>query len=75
MKKTKKEGPVGFDWAVRKTTKTKGAFASGAALPKLLYLTLDRKKDVGSKKTHGFKAVQRSLEREFGERFSWHVTN
>lgn len=64
----------GLHRMMRKTTKTKGAFVSENALIKLLYLTLDRKKDVWARQIHAYKAVQRSLMREFGERFSKHVT-
>lgn len=65
----------GLHRIMRKTTKTKGAFVNEKALTKLLYLTLMRKEKVWKKRIHSYKAVQRSLAREFGERFSKHITN
>jgi len=65
----------GLHRMMRKTTKTKGAFVNEKALTKLLYLTLMRKEKVWKKRIKSHKAVQRSLEREFGERFSKHITN
>jgi transposase-like protein len=65
----------GLHRIMRKTTKTKSAFVSEDALLKLLYLTLERKKDVWGRQVLGYKAIQRCLDREFGERFSKHVTS
>jgi len=63
----------GLHRMLRKTTKTKGAFVSEKALTKILYLTLDRKQKVWKKRIHAYKAIQRDLVREFGERFEKHV--
>lgn len=63
----------GLHRMLRKTTKTKGAFVSEKALTKILYLTLDRKQKVWKKRIHAYKAIQRDLAREFGERFEKHV--
>lgn len=63
----------GLHRMLRKTTKTKGAFVSEKALTKILYLTLDRKQKVWKKRIHSYKAIQRDLAREFGERFEKHV--
>ena len=63
----------GLHRMMRKTTKTKAAFVSDKALIKLLYLTLMKKEKVWKKKVHSYKAIQRSLIREFGERFSKHL--
>lgn len=63
----------GLHRMMRKTTKTKGAFVSEKALSKILYLTLDRKQKVWKKRTHSYKAIQRDLAREFGDRFEKHV--
>ena len=64
----------GLHRMMRKTTKTKAAFVSEKALTKLLYLTLIRKQKVWKKRVGSYKAIQRSLNREFGERFSKHVS-
>lgn len=64
----------GLHRMMRKTTKTKAAFVNEKALTKLLYLTLMRKQKVWSRRVHAYKAIQRSLDREFGERFSKHVS-
>jgi len=58
---------------MRKTTKTKAAFVNEKALVKLLYLSLMRKDKVWKRRIHSYKAIQRCLAREFGERFSKHV--
>ena len=63
----------GLHRMMRKTTKTKAAFVSDKALIKLLYLTLEKKQKVWSRKVHSYKAVQRSIIREFGERFTKHL--
>lgn len=63
----------GLHRMMRKTTKTKGAFVSEQALLKLLYLTLQKKEKVWKRRVHSYKAIQRSLIREFGERFSKHL--
>ncbi|MEZ4954785.1 MAG: hypothetical protein R2825_14555 [Saprospiraceae bacterium] len=60
---------------LRKTTKAKGAFVSENALMKLLYLTLQRKEKVWKRRVHAYKAIQRNLAREFGDRFEKHVKN
>lgn len=65
----------GLHRMLRKTTKTKGAFVSEKALTKILYLTLDRKQKVWKKRVHAYKAIQRDLAREFGERFEKHVNS
>jgi len=65
----------GLHRIMRRTTKTKGAFVNEKALTKLLYLTLMRKEKVWKKRIQSHKAVQRSLAREFGERFSKHMSN
>lgn len=62
----------GLHRMMRKTTKTKAAFVSENALTKLLYLTLMRKQKVWKRRVHSYKAIQRSLSREFGERFAKH---
>lgn len=59
----------GLHRIMRKTTKTKAAFVSEDALTKLLYLTLMRKQKVWNRRIHSYKAVIRSLRREFNERF------
>jgi putative transposase len=64
----------GLHRMMRKTTKTKGAFVSEDALIKLLYLTLERKKHVWGSQIKSFKPIQRCLAREFGERFTKHVS-
>lgn len=63
----------GLHRIMRKTTKTKAAFVNDKALIKLLFLTLERKEKVWSRKVHSYKAIQRSLAREFGERFTKHL--
>ena len=63
----------GLHRLMRRTTKTKAAFVSEQALLKLLYLTLQKKEKVWKRKIHSYKAIQRSLIREFGERFSKHL--
>lgn len=63
----------GLHRIMRKTTKTKAAFVSEDALTKLLYLTLMRKEKVWKKRIHSYKAVIRSMKREFKERFDKHL--
>jgi len=63
----------GLHRMLRKTTKTKGAFVSEKALTKILYLTLNRKEKVWKKRVQAYKAIQRNLTREFGDRFEKHV--
>jgi len=65
----------GLHRMLRKTTKAKGAFVSENALMKLLYLTLQRKEKVWKRRVHAYKAIQRNLAREFGDRFEKHVTD
>ena len=62
----------GLHRMMRKTTKTKSALVNEKALTKLLYLTLMRKQKVWKRRIRSYKAIQRSLSREFGERFSKH---
>ena len=63
----------GLHRLMRKTTKTKAAFVNDKALLKLLFLSLERKKKVWARKIHSYKAVQRSLIREFGQRIEKHL--
>lgn len=65
----------GLHRMMRKTTKTKAAFVSEKALAKLLYLTLDKKQKTWKKRVRNIKEIQRSLAREFGERFTKHLAN
>jgi transposase-like protein len=65
----------GLHRMLRKTTKAKGAFVSENALMKLLYLTLQRKEEVWKRRVHAYKAIQRNLAQEFGDRFEKHVNN
>lgn len=59
----------GLHRIMRRTTKTKAAFVSEDALTKLLFLTLRNKKKGWKKRIHSYKAVLRSLRREFAEQF------
>lgn len=63
----------GLHRIMRKTTKTKAAFVSEEALIKLLYLTLMKKEKVWKKRIHSYKAVIRSMKREFEDRFDQHL--
>ncbi len=63
----------GLHRIMRRTTKTKAAFVSEDALTKLLYLTLMKKEKVWKKRIHSYKAVIRSMKREFNNRFDKHL--
>lgn len=63
----------GLHRIMRKTTKTKAAFVSQDALVKLLYLTLMKKQEVWKRRIHSYKAVIRSMKREFQDRFEKHL--
>lgn len=63
----------GLHRIMRKTTKTKAAFVNDKALIKLLFLTLEKKEKVWKRQVHSYRAIQRSLAREFGERFTKHI--
>ena len=63
----------GLHRIMRKTTKTKAAFVSEEALTKLLYLTLMKKHKVWKKRINSYKAVIRSMRREFKQRFDQYL--
>lgn len=63
----------GLHRIMRRTTKTKAAFVSEDALTKLLYLTLMKKEKVWKRRIGAYKAVIRSMQREFKQRFDQHL--
>jgi len=63
----------GLHRKMRAVTKNKGAFINEKALLKLLYLNLIYHPNAWRKKVHGWIEIRRSLNREFGRRFSKHL--
>lgn len=59
---------------IRRVTKTKGPWPNDQALLIQLFLSLDRKKDSWHKKVHQWASIHRELVRDFGERFTKHIS-
>lgn len=63
----------GLHRQIRQVTKAKGPWTNGKALMKQLYLALQGKQDVWSKRVYNWREIQRELIAHFGERYSRHL--